>query len=504
LNLKKIKDEQTRLAELKNLIFGLPNENRAVLNRIVALIISISYNSDVNSMTISNLAVCFAPNIFRSASTDLFAAIRDAPFLLSITRSIIENCALFRDPEESNGPVPKVGSSNQTLQMYQFGNTPNNHTTNGSNSNESSPKVHQENNNHGNENFKNEEIIKAKKAVLQEIQQNKTETSNIKPVSAWKSATVVNNESKEIPQFSTLKRPAGYKPIAEEVFRPLHKRSGSDQFAHVQQLTKELPAVPIKNRELFANIGTPSPPHSSEPSPRTNKRDARAGSNRFGQKITLASLEAELSNLEREKNEKESIKNTESEKDEKIRQIMPIVEETAKVTILREPEPMYQPIIKTIIREPEPVKAKKIVFNEQTPLQAHSQVPLHPLPQPPKEKEAGSDFSSIMKNVEKNFDSKAGRSVRYSARLRESVRMQIRKSQGSKTEPYRLSIRDFGGIDTADELLKEVDTFIQDLEEQQDFYYSLSKEIEDGTDILAAVDELLTEAENEEIETEPM
>jgi len=41
-------------------------------------------------MTTSNLAICFAPNIFQTFEQDLLESIQHAPILLSLTKTLIE------------------------------------------------------------------------------------------------------------------------------------------------------------------------------------------------------------------------------------------------------------------------------------------------------------------------------------------------------------------------------------------------------------------------------
>ncbi|CAH8476975.1 unnamed protein product [Dicrocoelium dendriticum] len=135
INIYSCVSEPTQLSILRWVLFGLPDENRAVLQRLLYLLNGLVRHSDVTQMNESNLAVCFAPSLFRFANSCgasqpsvglsprrlrrttsgpdpkdladqrtaqqcLASMIRNAPFLFEISIDLLRRAHLFPSPLE--------------------------------------------------------------------------------------------------------------------------------------------------------------------------------------------------------------------------------------------------------------------------------------------------------------------------------------------------------------------------------------------------------------------
>jgi len=79
----------SRLRGLRELLFEMPTSHRAMLSALADLLRRIAKESHINQMTPKNLAICLAPNIFRPNDLDLFKSMSDAPYILSIMKTLI-------------------------------------------------------------------------------------------------------------------------------------------------------------------------------------------------------------------------------------------------------------------------------------------------------------------------------------------------------------------------------------------------------------------------------
>lgn len=84
-----------RLAATKQLLHRLPPEHYYVLYKLAELMREFDAHSAVSNMNLSNLAIVFAPNLFRLPQVDMLRDVHDAPYLLSITKSMFENFSVL-------------------------------------------------------------------------------------------------------------------------------------------------------------------------------------------------------------------------------------------------------------------------------------------------------------------------------------------------------------------------------------------------------------------------
>eukprot|EP01117_Protostelium_nocturnum_P012309 TRINITY_DN4530_c0_g1_i3.p1 TRINITY_DN4530_c0_g1~~TRINITY_DN4530_c0_g1_i3.p1 ORF type:complete len:485 (+),score=157.96 TRINITY_DN4530_c0_g1_i3:89-1543(+) len=89
--------------EVCNVIQDLPPANKALLRRLLELMVYIEKNAAVNQMTSSNLSIVFAPNILRAPQETMQQAILNSPIVNSIVRMIVEQnqrvFAVLKDAE---------------------------------------------------------------------------------------------------------------------------------------------------------------------------------------------------------------------------------------------------------------------------------------------------------------------------------------------------------------------------------------------------------------------
>lgn len=97
-----------RAALLRRLITQLPPENRALLQRLLQLLVKVNEHSAENSMTAQNICICWAPNVLRpdeAGRADVMQGIRDAPLILAAFKELIERYT------ELFPPMPSLGGS---------------------------------------------------------------------------------------------------------------------------------------------------------------------------------------------------------------------------------------------------------------------------------------------------------------------------------------------------------------------------------------------------------
>jgi len=103
---QQLSDENERVNTIKDLVSQLPNANKALLIRLIVFLALIASKNDINKMTATNLAVVFAPNLFRDGTNDNYAIINDTPFINNIVTSMITHCDyIFNIEAEENPPV---------------------------------------------------------------------------------------------------------------------------------------------------------------------------------------------------------------------------------------------------------------------------------------------------------------------------------------------------------------------------------------------------------------
>lgn len=86
------------MQEIKDVIEALQQVNYECLSFLMKFLHLVSSNCNVNKMTSANLALVIAPNIMKSANSDLnpsLASLLDTPVAARITQILIENYAFI-------------------------------------------------------------------------------------------------------------------------------------------------------------------------------------------------------------------------------------------------------------------------------------------------------------------------------------------------------------------------------------------------------------------------
>ncbi|KAL7715844.1 Rho GTPase activating protein [Entamoeba marina] len=88
---------------IKGVLSRLPEENKNTLWFLMRYLNTVTKFTETNQMTSKNLAVCFAPAIFRSPIDDAAREVQDAPVVRTVTESMITNFNLiFNEVEKVN------------------------------------------------------------------------------------------------------------------------------------------------------------------------------------------------------------------------------------------------------------------------------------------------------------------------------------------------------------------------------------------------------------------
>ena len=83
--------ERDRLKGLQIVVDKLPKPNWYLMKELFTMLSHITEFSDVNQMTSSNLAIVFAPTIFRQNTDDPLASLQYTPFTISVAKFLIEH-----------------------------------------------------------------------------------------------------------------------------------------------------------------------------------------------------------------------------------------------------------------------------------------------------------------------------------------------------------------------------------------------------------------------------
>ncbi len=87
-----ISDSQERFVFVRKVFSkNFPEPNAIALKRILRLLKMYSEHADANKMSVKNLAVCFAPALFRDRKADM-KALADASKYAELLAYMIENC----------------------------------------------------------------------------------------------------------------------------------------------------------------------------------------------------------------------------------------------------------------------------------------------------------------------------------------------------------------------------------------------------------------------------
>lgn len=127
-------DVPSRVALLRRLTSQLPWEHRALLQRLLSLLVRVNDHSAENSMGVQNICICWAPNVLRAdeaARADIMQGIRDAPLVLAAFKELIEHYAeifpsspLGGAGSSGGGAVGGSGSSGGVASMSPMSGSP--------------------------------------------------------------------------------------------------------------------------------------------------------------------------------------------------------------------------------------------------------------------------------------------------------------------------------------------------------------------------------------------
>lgn len=79
-----------QVAECKRLVRCIPTANMEVLKRLMQLLAEVAEFQSINNMNTKNLAIVFAPNLFRARESTTLQLLKDTPFIMSATKTLIE------------------------------------------------------------------------------------------------------------------------------------------------------------------------------------------------------------------------------------------------------------------------------------------------------------------------------------------------------------------------------------------------------------------------------
>lgn len=102
----KIEDAVQRLASLKYLIHrNLPPSHFETLRLMANHLCKVAERSEVNKMSLQNLAIVFGPTLVRASDDNMMSMVTDMSHQCKIIESVLSNCAWFfkDDPSSSDG-----------------------------------------------------------------------------------------------------------------------------------------------------------------------------------------------------------------------------------------------------------------------------------------------------------------------------------------------------------------------------------------------------------------
>uniref|UniRef100_A0A0K2U9W2 Uncharacterized protein n=2 Tax=Lepeophtheirus salmonis TaxID=72036 RepID=A0A0K2U9W2_LEPSM len=96
--------DETRIAEIRNVLQKLPVSNQEILKVLIKHLHRVSRKCEFNLMTAANLGVCFGPTLLRPREESV-ASIMDIKFCNEVIEILIENCEIFMyDSTSSSSP----------------------------------------------------------------------------------------------------------------------------------------------------------------------------------------------------------------------------------------------------------------------------------------------------------------------------------------------------------------------------------------------------------------
>lgn len=107
LRVAKNSDDVAKIRNIKMLINGLPAENKATVFLLIGFLANVAKHEEINKMSSSNLALIFAPNLFRSEQTPVNAALQimsDGSYITTVVRQMLEEYEFML----GHAPVPRA------------------------------------------------------------------------------------------------------------------------------------------------------------------------------------------------------------------------------------------------------------------------------------------------------------------------------------------------------------------------------------------------------------
>ncbi|KYQ92341.1 Kelch repeat-containing protein [Tieghemostelium lacteum] len=105
---------------IRNIFWKLPNDNRFILTKLVALLVKISLNSDVNKMNYQNLSIMFGPTVLkpRQPTLDRMSLMNENQLQCGVMQSFIEDFDyIFQD--NPTAPPKSFSYEKDTYQQQQ-------------------------------------------------------------------------------------------------------------------------------------------------------------------------------------------------------------------------------------------------------------------------------------------------------------------------------------------------------------------------------------------------
>jgi hypothetical protein len=76
--------------QCKRLVSIIPQPNMELLKRLMQLLSEVAEFQTINNMNSKNLAIVFAPNLFRGRDVSTLQSLKDTPFIMGITKALID------------------------------------------------------------------------------------------------------------------------------------------------------------------------------------------------------------------------------------------------------------------------------------------------------------------------------------------------------------------------------------------------------------------------------
>jgi hypothetical protein len=131
------RDPNKRIRYLRHLISNLPPVNRATLKYLIEFLNRVEKHSEVNKMTVTNLATVFAPNLLKQREDNMVQSAMDTPLINGLISNFIKEYEMIFSDEEPAELTPSLAkamydhkpenenqlafSANDIIRVYQQG-----------------------------------------------------------------------------------------------------------------------------------------------------------------------------------------------------------------------------------------------------------------------------------------------------------------------------------------------------------------------------------------------